>query len=133
MVGQLGVEHLLSSRDMERIESGCANKGLGDDPGPDVAENEDTSSAFGADVSADDLVTVFELGQDSTMKVEVEVKDVRFEFAIGGGSNRRVDQASNRDPQLLGDPEEQLELFVGVDAGHSEDDLSGIAAIRVPH
>ena len=33
----------------------------------------------------------------------------------------------------MGDPEKQRELFVGIDAGHRNNDLVGISAVRLPH
>lgn len=133
MVGQLGVEHLLSGRDVKRIESGSANKGLGDDPGPGVSESEETNPGFSADGFADDLVAVLELGENGTVEVEVEVKDVWLELAIGSGGDRSVDQATNWNRELAGDPEEQRELVIGVDAGHRNNDLFGISTRRIPH
>ena len=132
MVRQMGVEHLFGGRDVKRIESGGANKGLGYDPGPGVPESEETNPGFGPDDFADDLVTVLEFGEDDSVEVEVEVKDVWLELAIGSGGDRNVDQATNRNRELAGDPEEQRELIIGVDAGHRDNDLSGISAVRLP-
>ena len=43
------VKHLFGGRDVQRIESGGANKGLSDDPGPGIPESEETNARFSTD------------------------------------------------------------------------------------
>jgi hypothetical protein len=133
MVGQLGVEHLLGGRDVKRIKSGGANKGLSDDPGPGVPESEETGPGFSSDGFTDNLLAMLELGENSAVEVEVEVKHRWLQLAIGCGGDRSVDQAPNRDSELASDPEEQRELIVGIDAGHRNNDLFGISTVGLPH
>ena len=133
IVGQLSVEHLLRGREVERVETGGANEGLGDDSRPDVPETEEPHPGFRVDSCADDLLSVLELGEDRAMKVEVEVEAVGFNLAISRCGDRRVDQTAHRDRQLSGDAEEQPKLIVGVDAGHRNYHLLLTTADRIPH
>jgi hypothetical protein len=133
MVCQLVVENLFRSRDMKRIESGCSHKGLSNDPGPDVPESEETNPRFGADGLSNNFMAVLELGEYSTVEVEVEVKHRRMQLAIGSGSDCSIDQATNRNRQLAGDSEEQRELIVGVGTWHRDNDLLGISTVGLPH
>ena len=74
MVVQLGVQHLFGGGDVQRIESGGPNEGLGNDPSPGVPETEQADSALGVDGFSDKLLAVLELRQDCAMEVEVKVE-----------------------------------------------------------
>ena len=74
MFGELGVEYLLGGRELKRIESGGANKGLGDDPNPGVPEAEQTDAVFRADALSDELITVLEFCEDYPVEVKVEME-----------------------------------------------------------
>ena len=132
-IGELGIEHLLRGREMERIETGGANKGLGDRASPGVPKIEKPDPGLGVDGSADDLFTVLELGEDCSMEVEIEVEAMRFDLAIGRRGDGGVDQTAHRDLKRPGDPEEERKLIVGIDARHRDHQLLGAAVGCVPH
>jgi hypothetical protein len=133
MVVQLSVEYLLRSCEVEGVETSGADKGLGDEVRPGVSEAQEADSRLGVDGRADDLFTVIDLGEDRPVKMEIEVEAVRRGFAIRNRGDRGIDQSADGDRQLTGDAEEQSQLIIGVNAGHSNDDLIRICAVGVPH
>ena len=118
---------------MKRIESGGANECLGDDTCPGVPESEETNPGFSPDGFADNLLAVLELCQDGAVEVDVEVQHRCPQLAICSSGDRGIDQATNSDSELVGDPKEERELIVGVDTGHRNNDLFGIPSVSLPH
>jgi hypothetical protein len=132
MVVELRVQHLLRGCEVEWVESGVADKGLGDHVCPGIPEAEKADSGLDVDGRPEDFFSLTEFGQDRTVEMEIEVEASRCEFAVGNCCDRGVDQATDGYRKLCSDSEKQCQLIFGVNAGHGDDDLVRIRAADVP-
>ena len=107
MFVELHVEHLLGSREVERIEAGGADKSSRDGVCPDIVESHETHGGLGFNGPGHDLLAMVERGENDSVEVNVEVQAVRSGLAIGGRGDSGVDQPVHRHLELVGNPQEQ--------------------------
>jgi hypothetical protein len=66
---------------------------------------------------------MFHLGQDRSVKVQIEMETTRMGLAIGSGCHGDVHQTSDRHAAGARDAEQKSQLFLGPQAGHGNQDL----------
>ena len=132
MAGEPEVEILLGGRDVERIESGLADKEAGHGSRPEIVKTCETDGIILPDPAAHHVLAIFNLGQDRSMEMEVEVETTTADVTVGGGGNSQIHEAANGDVSSAGDAEQQGQLLLRIDTGHHEDGLLGITAGVAP-